>query len=623
MKRRLSSHAVLLALVVPALGAACSAYDRDLPPVPKTIEAATPPPAISGGTLVVSRDGTRAVASDPDRDRVFAVDLDRLALVAEIPLERGDEPGRVVEDQAGRFHVALRAGGGVATIDLATAQVVRRAAVCAAPRGLAYDSATDTVHVACSGGELVSLAAATGAETRRLELEHDLRDIVVDGDALLVSTFRTARVLRVDGTGNVSQQLAPAPANADADFMTGEPRVFEPDVAWRMVPAQVPVYGQPTVAIMVHQRALAGTIHLKKPEQQAQTEPAYGSASPSSVGPTCVNSIVHGTVSLFHRSGDVGDNVYAGNINGAIGRAVLPVDIAVDEGGDLAAVVGAGTKDVTFLSLSGLSSMPVDDSCSTQGTAVEGGPIAVARWQAGHSWIVQTREPAGIVVMSDTVTVAKTLVVEGESVADTGHEMFHTNDGGMLALACASCHAEGRDDGRVWRFDPIGPRRTPTLGGGIMGTLPLHWDGDMSDLGLLMDEVFTRRMGGLKQSPRRVRAFGQWLDQLPAFRPNPVNVDAVARGRALFESKPVGCADCHSGPALTNNDTVDVGTGKAFQVPPLVGLGARAPFMHDGCAPTLRDRFSQSTECGGSDHGHTSQLSAAELDDLVAYLESL
>jgi len=43
--------------------------------------------------------------------------------------------------------------------------------------------------------------------------------------------------------------------------------------------------------------------------------------------------------------------------------------------------------------------------------------------------------------------------------------------------------------------------------------------------------------------------------------------------------------------------------------------------MHDGCAATLRDRFGA---CGGGElHGHTSQLTPAQIDDLVAYLESL
>jgi hypothetical protein len=63
-----------------------------------------------------------------------------------------------------------------------------------------------------------------------------------------------------------------------------------------------------------------------------------------------------------------------------------------------------------------------------------------------------------------------------------------------------------------------------------------------------------------------------------------------------------------------------VGTGGAFQVPPLVGLGWRAPFLHDGCAGTLADRFGS---CATSGHGNTSSLSSGDLSDLVAYLETL
>jgi cytochrome c peroxidase len=58
-----------------------------------------------------------------------------------------------------------------------------------------------------------------------------------------------------------------------------------------------------------------------------------------------------------------------------------------------------------------------------------------------------------------------------------------------------------------------------------------------------------------------------------------------------------------------------------FKPPSLLGVAARPPFMHDGCARTLRDRFGS---CGGGDaHGKTSHLTAAQLDDLTAYLESL
>jgi len=98
---------------------------------------------------------------------------------------------------------------------------------------------------------------------------------------------------------------------------------------------------------------------------------------------------------------------------------------------------------------------------------------------------------------------------------------------------------------------------------------------------------------------------------------------SAARGRELFFDQRVACANCHSGPATTNNQNSDVGTGAAFQVPTLRGIAWRAPFMHNGCASTLRDRFTNPA-CGGGDrHGVTSHLNADQINDLVAYLETL
>ena len=107
------------------------------------------------------------------------------------------------------------------------------------------------------------------------------------------------------------------------------------------------------------------------------------------------------------------------------------------------------------------------------------------------------------------------------------------------------------------------------------------------------------------------------------------DADAVARGQALFNEPNLGCATCHSGPRLTSNQTVDVNTGGggpdtgggAFQVPSLLGIAWRAPYMHQGCAATLEDRFGP---CGGGDrHGQTSKLTVAQRSDLIAYLETL
>ena len=55
-------------------------------------------------------------------------------------------------------------------------------------------------------------------------------------------------------------------------------------------------------------------------------------------------------------------------------------------------------------------------------------------------------------------------------------------------------------------------------------------------------------------------------------------------------------------------------------MPSLLGIGNRAPFLHDGCAATLADRFGP---CATSAHGNTGALSTANVADLVSYLESL
>ncbi|WP_437681335.1 c-type cytochrome [Sorangium sp. So ce131] len=557
--------------------------------------AAEPPPAISGGTLAVSRSGSVAVASDPDRDRIWIVDLAAQKLSAEIVLEKGDEPGRVVEDDAGRFHVALRRGGAVVTVDADGGKILERRAACPAPRGIAYDASADALHVACLGGELVTLPAGPGAATRTLRLERDLRDVIVDGDRLLVSKFRAAELLSVDADGNVTER-AQLPT-----FTLFEQR-FVPVVAWKTV--RLPTGG----VAMVHQRALVEPVQVE--------QGGYSSGG-------CDGSIVHSAVSEV----GAGQSSDAPAAAAALPFAPLPVDLAVSEDGGSYAVVSAGINEVIVTdpgSLRGVSpEFGLEGNCAapSQRLPVDGEPIAVAF--RGDAVVVQTREPASLQVLAPGGAAARIVVkLPGESRRDTGHEMFHKNPSGPMV--CASCHPEGGEDNHTWDFDTIGPRRTQFVSGGILQTAPFHWDGDMAGIETIMEEVFEKRMGGTRQGPRRVNLFARWIDSLPAPPASPApDAEAVARGEALFHDKTVDCARCHAGAQLTNNEAADVGTGKAFQVPSLVRIGARAPFMHNGCAATLKDRFDDPTCGGGDKHGKTSHLSPEQIGDLVAYLESL
>jgi len=256
--------------------------------------------------------------------------------------------------------------------------------------------------------------------------------------------------------------------------------------------------------------------------------------------------------------------------------------------------------------------------------------VAAAFDGSGHL-LVQTREPARLWVIawpSGALAAATPwpaqmpsrteIVLSTISRADSGHDIFHAGAG--APIACASCHPEGGDDGHVWMLDGL-PRRTPSLRGTIAGTAPYHWPGDEKDLAALTQDVYTGRMNGAKLDASQVGALTSWLEAIPA-PPAPSWVDPAAaqRGRALFERADTACATCHSGAKFTNNQTLDVGTGAAFQVPPLIGVGWRMPLLHNGRAKTLGDRF---TTCSTKGHGAIASLSAQDVVDLTAYLETL
>lgn len=582
-----SAQALLLLTLGAAFSSACVGEEAAPAPtpLPEPVSASRPPPPITGGTLLVTADGTTAIAADPDRDRIMIADLTAKSVAGEIPLQIGDEPGRVVEGAAGRAYVALRRGGAIVSVDLNAKKLAGRMDVCPAPRGMAYHDGQ--LHVACMGGELVTFDTSNDTVVRRLKLVDDLRDVVVQGADLLVSRFRAATVLRVAADGNITETQTLTPGG---DFAFGR----EAAVAWRMV--QMPNGG----VGLAHQSATNDVI---VPEKGGYSEQ----------GP-CGGGLVNTFVSLGNEV--AGNAIFSG---GAIQQAALPVDLAFSADGSKLTVVAAGSHSVLEMDANSyLSSAGKFGECMPNAASrfEHGQPIAVA--YANTMRVVQTRQPARIVIGD-----ADIIELGGESMYDTGHAIFHEAPNPNSSMACASCHPDGHEDGRVWNFIDFGPRRTQSVAGGILATAPFHWAGDLEGFDSLMSDVFTARMAGPELEPAKKLAAAQWIDSIPKVQTSPaVNTDAVARGKAIFEDAQVACATCHSGGRLTNNQTVFVGTG-VLQVPSLIGLAARAPYMHDGCAKTLEERFTN-TACGGGDqHGRTSHLSTEQIADLVTYLQTL
>src|SRR4051794_30539459 len=95
----------------------CGCYDWDYLPssgsVPLPRGGTSRPAAqrrageLSGGTLAIAGGGHWAVATDPDSDRVWVVDLTSGSLHGKVQLPEGSRPERIVEDGDGRVRVAL------------------------------------------------------------------------------------------------------------------------------------------------------------------------------------------------------------------------------------------------------------------------------------------------------------------------------------------------------------------------------------------------------------------------------------------------------------------------------------------------------------------------------------
>lgn len=252
-----------------------------------------------------------------------------------------------------------------------------------------------------------------------------------------------------------------------------------------------------------------------------------------------------------------------------------------------------------------------------------------------------------------------------------GKQLFNDAADRRLAdngyIACAHCHLEGDSDQRVWDFTDRGEGLRNTismLGRAGTGDGPVHWSANFDEIqdfehdirsafggtGLMADADFhsgTRNtsLGDPKAGVSEdLDALAAYVESLRAEPKSPYREadgslgEAALRGKTLFESAQLGCTSCHSGPRLTDSQllapatpllhdvgTLGPGTGQrlgtplsGLDTPTLHGLWASAPYLHDGSATTLQQVVGERNSLGL--HGTTSQLSAAERDDLVAYL---
>jgi hypothetical protein len=583
----------LIFIVIPLLACSSAPPKVTTPAIPpvfdgEAVAADTPPPPLAGATvrIVSSAAGAFAFASDPDEDSVHIVSLGTApALVGTVALQSGDQPNRIVGDRQGRAQVLLRGGGAIATIDT-SGNIVARRNVCPAPRGIDYDAINDQLWVACATGELVTMPS-DGPISRSVRVDMDLRDVVLDGGKVWVTRFRSTELLEIGSDGTILSRSNPLQSGTFSMI---------PTVAWRA--ARKPSGGP----IVVHQLAASVPLVVKPAT-------SYYGDTPS---PISVAAITDGNVTTPLDVNQVVDVTFGAN--GDYEALSILGDVALPSG------------DVHI----------ADESPRAIFTGIDDGNARGIPWVA-----IQRRSPMPALLLLQVLSPGSfvptvSVPLSTNSHADTAFDLFHLPT--LVGAACMNCHPEGGDDGHVWTFAVSNGssttttqrvRRTQSLAGGsTIDTAPYHWDGDLADMQALLDEVFTHRMGGGSVTPTQTALMTRWMAAIPA-PPKRSDLDAqsVARGQSMFTGS-AGCTQCHGGARGTLEANQDVGkidslgASEPTQVPMLLGLSTRAPYMHDGCAHTIMDRLTD-PQCAGSKHGDTSKLSQGDLVDLEAYLQSL
>jgi cytochrome c553 len=205
---------------------------------------------------------------------------------------------------------------------------------------------------------------------------------------------------------------------------------------------------------------------------------------------------------------------------------------------------------------------------------------------------------------------------------ERGAEMFRRGEDWRLgsALACASCHPEGRSDGLSWRLGRS-ILQTPMLAGRVADTGPYKWTGEDSSL----HDSFAHTLERIGGSPGDISksefaALAAYITSLQKPRPpSTADAESLTRGRALFERE---CALCHAGEQTTDRERHEFATTlRKVDTPSLIGLAHTAPYYHDGSAIDLATLLDDR----GSIHDmvDSSAFTAAERRDLITFLESL
>ena len=547
--------------------------------------------------IVLSPDGRQIYVTNSWSDTVSVIDVATLRTVRTLPT--GFEPTGIVSDRSGEtLYVANRLSSDISVIDVSTGQEIKRLL---AGRGASYLALSADGKFVYSTHIYPNAGAFRTPPNSEITVIDTARQTVVDRKRLhnVAGVFHVA--LSADGKLGVAAQLRPKDliplAHVEHGWVFGDSlTLFGDDVGGRTV--QVPI--------------------------------------------------------------DELDRYYA-----------LPWGVAITPDKSKIFVTTAGSENVTVVDVrellsyvrnsartrrpSSVSNLANDLSASanyvTARIPVGRNPRGALLSPDGKRLYVANRLDDNVsVIDTSSEKVVSTIDLGGPKTVNAlrrGEQMFFTADYAFQGqFGCANCHLDATIDGLQWDLEPDGFGKDIVDNRSLedlAGTEPFKWNGGNPDMptecGPRTEKYFYRSQSYNSQELTDVVTFVYSLPYRPnRYRlPNGELTPAQERGKAIFErtkyknGNPIPeknqCAYCHSGPKYTNQQQVDVGTGKStdrspvIDVPQLPNVAYSAPYLHDGSARSLEEIW---TVFNPKDtHGVSNDLTKDELNDLIEYLKTL
>lgn len=636
----------------------------------------------ANGTLAISRDDALLFAVDEDSEIVAIIDLETEQKIDEVKV--GTAPSRIIASKDNTLYVSNRGSRNVSVVKNVSGDwtEVQKIDVGVEPTGLALAPEEDILYVVnATSLESTEYGTLTAIDTKSNQVKWELpvgeepRGIALThgGTMAMITLFKRGDVVQVDLT---TPQVVKAPLtdktvilqkkqglyyNANRTALDPQASSTTPTgggFSFRAVSKFQPRSAADVVTTPDGKRAFVPVVWSR---EDAITAPPtvfggyYGSGGPCSLGAIATPGIVTVeadsaeprvddlTACTFGTSGSTDYPASAITTPTPSMPIQGPVTGVVDSTGQWLYVVNRESNNVAVMSTarSGANQIKLVN--------VGAGPTGIALTNDGKRAYVYNSFDHSLTRIEgsgqgDSATLKPTTIhgIAAEVLPDAvvkGRRLFFSAVDSRMTnpstgTSCNTCHLDAREDGHTWMF-PDGPRQTPSLAGRKLGvTAPYHWSGEFSSMQEFMDHTVTMRMGGSSVTTSMSADIMAYLDHVqPPDNPFKVAVPTAqhVRGAQVFQK--AECNACHSGEAFTNNVNADVGTLvrtgahrddlkiTQLNTPSLLGLARTSPYLHDGSAGSLKDRLmtTKSTNL----HGRTADLSDAEMDDLVAYLNTL